>query len=133
MKKTSIGFLLSGFTLLILVVLWAGRHPAFQDAAPSAVRAEAKKAQRTMAARNAAVSPSNPSPASIKSISSLPALQAPTSPGKLPTLTNPSLNAATDGEVQDTGEFIDADAEIPPQPEGKADVPMDTGPFIDAD
>lgn len=50
-----------------------------------------------------------------------------------PVTGDPPLPAGEAGPPPDTGEFIDADAPVPPQAMGGATVSMDTGPFIDAD
>lgn len=51
-------------------------------------------------------------------------------------LIDPAIDQSTtapDAAVQDTGEFLDPDAESPATPSEDEAIPMDTGPFIGAD
>jgi hypothetical protein len=139
MKKRWFWFVLSGCALMAVAGLWWWQASLVDPeyAPTSAIPHD------TMELTQTAGVPS-PSPFSIRqnpaspeanpvSSSSIPTAQKFDDYGKLNNTANLPLITAGEEAVRDTGEFLDPDAEIPPQSLDDEAEPMDTGPFINAD
>lgn len=139
MKKRWFWFMLSGCALVAVASLWWGQaslvDPEYDP--PSATAPEGKVP--TQAARGASPTPfsvhQNPVSPEAKPVPNPPPLTVQTfvDPGELKDVANPALITDIEEVVRDTGEFLNPDAEIPPQSLDDVAEPMDTGPFINAD
>jgi len=128
MKKATMWIALCAAALLAIAVLQQRLYePPYLGSDPEPINAKSHgelQATPGFPADTAAVKPAASSQATPP---------IPIAPTNTPTdPSRPSSNSVIDGVVQDTGEFIDANAPIPPQDGGDAPEPRDTGPFIPA-
>lgn len=136
---------LGGFTVLTAAAtLWLQRQDGLDLPSPTIDSLETgSRFHLSQTARQENLAPSNfyqASSTTAKKDSALPkSRQSQTVPFPQPTDVDDPDNSQLDEDdttvepVYDTGEFLDPDAEIPPQPVEGEPGPVDTGPFMEAD
>ena len=135
---------LGGFTVMTATTLWLQRQDGLELPPPTIASLETdSRFHLSQTARQQNLVPSNfyqANSTTAKKDSVLPRsrqAQAETLP-QLTDVDDPDNSQLDEDDttvepVYDTGEFLDPDAKIPPQPvEGETD-PVDTGPFMEAD
>ncbi len=139
MKKKMYWFTLSGCALVAAAGLWWWQASVIVPEYFSPTTTTSDAMELTQATKGTSASPlsGHQIPASPETkpmlSSSTPNAQKFGDSGKLKDAVNPPLITIDEEAVKDTGEFLDPDAEIPPQSLDDKAEPMDTGPFINAD
>ncbi len=134
MKNRQFWFTLSACVLVVAGLWWMSSFFVDPEYAPPPATGH-EDIGRTQTARGPSLARRDPVIPEAKPVPSPPSSAAQTFgvPGELKDAFNPPLITAVEEVVRDTGEFLDPDAEIPPQSLDGVAEPMDTGPFINAD